>query len=171
MHLDIDCVQETSSIIDNSKESKKKNLVDILKTANLMQYNELFIRENIDLDILKGLNDDEYMDMFKEIGISTWGHWHQLKKAVQCSINENVTDEHELELGENVDESNEKEHDEEHNDISVHKIDDYSDDIEKAEENIEEDDPIDCAVCNSTTQHVCSLCGKKVCQIFLVSRI
>ena len=29
-----------------------------------------------------------------------------------------------------------------------------------------EEDPIDCAVCNSTTQHVCVLCGKNVCQIF-----
>ena len=29
-----------------------------------------------------------------------------------------------------------------------------------------EEDPISCAVCNTTTQHVCVLCGKKVCQIF-----
>ena len=69
MHGDMDFVQET--ILYNSKEPKKKNLVDILKTANLMQYNALFIKENIDLDIMKGLNDDEYMDMFKEIGPST----------------------------------------------------------------------------------------------------
>ena len=99
MHGDMDFVQET--ILYNSKEPKKKNLVDILKTANLMQYNDLFTKENIDLDILKGLNDDEYMDMFKEIGISTWGHRHKLKKAVQCSINETVTkvtDEHEVEV-------------------------------------------------------------------------
>ena len=105
MHGDIDFVQETTTI--NSKGPKKKNLVDILKTANLMQYNALFIKENIDLDILKGLNDDECMDMFREIVISTWGHRHQLKKAVQCLINETVTDEHEVELGENVDKSNE----------------------------------------------------------------
>ena len=133
-----------------------------------MQYNDLFIKENIDLDILRGLNDDEYMDMFREIGISTWGHRHQLKKAVQCSINETVTDEHEVELGENVDKSNEIEHDEDQNEISVHEIDDYSNDIEieEAQDNTEEDDPIDCAVCISTTEHVYSLCIKKVCQIF-----
>ena len=71
----------------NSNESKKNNLVDILTTADLMQFNDLFVKENIDLDMLKGLNDDEYMDIFREIGISTWGHRHQLKKAVQCSIN------------------------------------------------------------------------------------
>ena len=54
------------------------------------------------------------------------------------------------------------------NTMVFHKIDVYSEDIEieEAEENIEEDDPIDCAVCNSTTQHVCSLCGKRVCKIF-----
>ena len=28
------------------------------------------------------------------------------------------------------------------------------------------EDPIECAVCNSTTQHVCVLCGKNICQIF-----
>ena len=170
MHGDIDFVQETTTILNNTKEPKKKNLVDILKTANLMQYNELFIKENIDLDILKGLNDDEYMDMFREIGISTWGHRHQLKKAVQCSIKETVnkaTDEHQVELGETVDESNEIEQDEDQNDVSAQEIDDYSNDIEVEEAQfIIEDDPIDCAVCNSTTQHVCSLCGKKVCQIF-----
>ena len=136
-----------------------------------MQYNDLFVKENIDLDMLKGLNDDEYMDMFREIGISTWGHRHQLKKAVQCSINETVnkvTEEHELELDENVVENSEIEHDEDQIEISVHEIDYYSNDIEieDAQDKIEENDPIDCAVCNSTTQHVCSLCGKKVCQIF-----
>ena len=52
--------------------------------------------------------------------------------------------------------------------ISVHEINDYSNDIEieEAHNSTEEDDPINCAVCNSTTQHVCILCGKKVCQIF-----
>ena len=65
MHRDIDFVQETTTI--NSKGPEKKNLVDILKTANLMQYNDLFIKENIDLDILKGLNDDECMDMFNPL--------------------------------------------------------------------------------------------------------
>ena len=127
-----------------------------------MQYNDLFVKENIDLDMLKGLNDDEYMDIFREIGISTWGHRHQLKKAVQCSINETVnkvTEGHELELDENVVENSKIEHDEHQIEISVHEI-------EEVQDNIEENDPIDRAVCNSTTQHVCSLCGKKVCQIF-----
>ena len=129
-----------------------------------MQYNDLFIKENIDLDILRGLNDDEYMDMFREIVISTWGHRHQLKKAVQCSIKETVNkviDEHEVDLGENVDEINEIELDEDQNEVLAHDIG-----IEETQDNIEEDDPINCAVCNSTKQHVCSLCGKKVCQIF-----
>ena len=70
--------------------------------------------------------------MFREIGISTWGHRHQLKKAVQCSINETVnkvTEEHELELDENVVENSEIEHDEDQIEISVHEIDDYSNDI------------------------------------------
>ena len=38
--------------------------------------------------------------------------------------------------------------------------------IEEEEALNMEEDPIDCAVCNTTTQHVCVLCGKKVCQIF-----
>ena len=28
------------------------------------------------------------------------------------------------------------------------------------------EDPIDCAVCQSTTQHFCTICQKKVCVIF-----
>ena len=93
------------------------------------------------------------------------------ENAIQCSINKTVkqvTEEHELELDENVVENSKIEHDEDQIEISVHEIDDYSNDIEieEAQDNIEEDDPIDCAVCNSTTQHVCSLCGKNVCQIF-----
>ena len=59
MHGDINFVEETTSILSNSNEPKKKNLVDILTTADLMQYNDLFVKENIDLDMLKGLNDDE----------------------------------------------------------------------------------------------------------------
>ena len=68
------------------------------------------------------------------------------ENAVQCSINKTVnkvTEEHELELDENVVKNSDIEHDEDQIDISVHEI-----------------------VCNSTTQHVCSFCGKKVCQIF-----
>ena len=41
--------------------------------------------------MLKDLNDDEYMDMFKELGISTWGHRRMLKKAVQ-DIKDNIDD-------------------------------------------------------------------------------
>ena len=98
-----------------------------MTTADQMQYNDLFVKENIDLDMLKGLNDDEYMDIFREIGISTWGHRHQLKKAVQCSINETVnkvTEEHKLQLDENVVENSEIEHDEDQIEISVNEIDD-----------------------------------------------
>ena len=47
-----------------------------------MQYDELFRKENINLEILQGLNDREFMDMFKELGIMSWGHRHQLKKAI-----------------------------------------------------------------------------------------
>ena len=43
---------------------KSSNLVDVLKTTNLMQYDELFRKQDIDLEMLKGLNDTEFMDMF-----------------------------------------------------------------------------------------------------------
>ena len=43
---------------------KSSNLVDVLKTTNLMQYDELFRKQDIDLEMLKGLNDIEFMDMF-----------------------------------------------------------------------------------------------------------
>ena len=38
--------------------------------------------------MLSSLNDSEFMNMFRDIGISTWGHWHQLKKAVQTTLDE-----------------------------------------------------------------------------------
>ena len=78
--------KETVVEVSNLNVSKKSNLVDVLKTTNLMQYDELFRKENIDLEMLQGLNDTEFMDMFKELGIMSWGHRHQSKKAVQSSI-------------------------------------------------------------------------------------
>ena len=67
-----------------------------------MNYNEVFINENIDLEMLKGLNDAEFNDMFKELGISTWGHRHQLKKAVQCFIADASNETNEVEKDINV---------------------------------------------------------------------
>ena len=64
-------------VTNNSNVSKKSNnLVDVLKSTNLMQYEELFKKENTYLEILQGLNDTEFMDMFKELGIMSWGHRH-----------------------------------------------------------------------------------------------
>ena len=145
----VENVIETENVRENRKP--KKNLVDVLKNINLMQYSELFLKENIDLEMLKSLNDDEFMNMFRDIGISTWGHRHQLKKAVQNTLDEShenisIIDD-EVECGEvEVDESN-------------------KDDLACSETD-EEADPIDCAVCASTTQHFCVLCEKKVCVIF-----
>ena len=69
--------KETVVDVTNSTVSKKSNnLVDVLKSTNLMQYDELFKNENIDLEMLQGLNDTEFMDMFKELGIMSWGHIH-----------------------------------------------------------------------------------------------
>ena len=32
------------------------------------------------------------------------------------------------------------------------------------------EDPFDCAVCQSTTQHFCTICPKKVCVIFCIEQ-
>ena len=41
VHGDQEVSGETDARIDNSKQTKKKNLVDVLKSINLMQYNEV----------------------------------------------------------------------------------------------------------------------------------
>ena len=56
----------------------------------MVQYNDLFMKENVDLEMLTKLTDGEYMDMFKELGINSWGHRHKLKKAVQV-LNSDVS--------------------------------------------------------------------------------
>ena len=93
-------IKDTVVDVTNSNVSNKSNnLVDVLKSTNLMQYEELLKKENIDLEILQGLNDTEFMDMFKELGIMSWGHRHQLKKGVQSFIDtfDETTKEHQQE--------------------------------------------------------------------------
>ena len=52
------------TVVDISNVNVSKEIVDVLKTTNLMQCDELFRKQDIDLEMLKGLNDSKFMDMF-----------------------------------------------------------------------------------------------------------
>ena len=81
------CSNETVGDVSNLIASNKSNLVEVFKTTNLMQYDELFRKDNIDLEMLQGLSD--FIDMFKELGLMSWGYKLQLKKALRSSIDTN----------------------------------------------------------------------------------
>ena len=52
-------VVEPDIVRENPKP--KKNIIDVLKSINLLLYSEIFLNKNIDLEILKSLNDSEYV--------------------------------------------------------------------------------------------------------------
>ena len=47
------------------------------------EYAGVFKKENIDVEMLIDLDTDEFMNMTKELGITTWGHRQKLKKAIK----------------------------------------------------------------------------------------
>ena len=49
-------------------------LDDILKSVALAEYTGVFKKENIDVEMLIDLDTDEFMNMTKKLGITTWGH-------------------------------------------------------------------------------------------------
>ena len=46
-------------------------------------YLSLFVEENINMTMLLDLDTEEFMNMTKELGISTWGQRRNLKKAIE----------------------------------------------------------------------------------------
>ena len=46
----------------------------------------MFERENVDLAMFLQMKDTDYMDMFKDLGISAWGDRFKIKQAVRNSM-------------------------------------------------------------------------------------
>lgn len=65
---------------------REQTLNDLLKKENLEKCISLFERENVDLAMLLQMKDTDYMDMFKDLGISAWGNRFKIKKAVRNSM-------------------------------------------------------------------------------------
>ena len=57
------------------------SIEDILKDLSMECYKELFDKNDIDLFMLQSLNEDEFLNMFQSIGITSWGHRLKLKKG------------------------------------------------------------------------------------------
>ena len=68
---------------NNSAKKGKTALEIILDNAGLMNYIDLFTKEDIDAEMLTDLNTDEFMNMTKELGIATWGQRRNLTKALE----------------------------------------------------------------------------------------
>ena len=91
--------------------------------------------------MLKDLRPEEFMDMVKDIGISLWGDRHKLKRAIEEVKKENqeMTKETIIE----------------------------TDDVESTVvDEVPDDQPKTCELCEQSTQHFCITCGKKVCNLF-----
>ena len=149
------------------------------KELGLETYKEVFDKEMIDLKMLLELNEGEFMEMVRDIGMIPWGHRHTLRKAV-----ENINKNNKIVIDDN---SNDKNHSmlEEPQSKSSHEellmeedsigdeelvLEEYS-----VDENIEENSLFDvgakkfnlnCSLCEKTTQHRCTICGHMVCNLF-----
>ena len=64
---------------------RKENIFamkQVLESAGLSQFNDLFIEQCIDLEMLFDLKPEEFSNMLTSIGIIAWGHRHNLSRAV-----------------------------------------------------------------------------------------
>ena len=69
----------------NTTEVKKDEftLENVLKDIGLEIYIETFQREQINLEMLFDFEEEEFLSMFKDIGIGPFGHRRTLKKTIQ----------------------------------------------------------------------------------------
>ena len=138
----------------------------------------MFETEKIDLDMLLDLRDEEMMDMFKNIGIVSWGIRHKFKRAVEdlkpkkddVNIENKTNEEHNIPKMNDNDGKGKANY----NDSTLDDIEDEvfsnSEDLEgeTAITDIEEDETSsnECPLCRDSTQHHCRKCGKLVCILF-----
>lgn len=94
--------------------------------------------------MLLDLNTEEFMNMTKELGLSTWGQRRNLKKAIEDhkAKNENLVE----------------------SDKYVEDVDSYVEDVDNHVENVIVED--ECELCQNSTQNKCKKCKKQVCNLF-----
>ena len=92
--------------------------------------------------------------MIKDIGINAWGHQSQIKRDIEDMQNGTLI----------LNESNEATLEE-----GIEPEPTLEEEVTSQEKNIVGDDEPTrkaCKLCESSTQHCCTLCGKKVCTIY-----
>ena len=129
-------------------------LDEVLENAGLGRFRHLFDKENIDISMLLDLDTDEFMNMAKELGISSWGERRNLKKAVQ---------DHKWKI-ENQVEANQGNSEE--NSVENHDATTFDNDKTQVENVCEGLEIKECELCKSSTQHKCRVCKKQVCNLF-----
>ena len=133
-----------------STDPPANELKNILEYAGLGAYLSLFVEENINMTMLLDLDTEEFKNMTKELGISTWGQRRNLKKAIEDHKAKNKNLE---ELDNHVEDV----------DNYVEDVYNYVEDIDNNVDNVEKDA---CELCQNSTQHKCKKCNKQVCNLF-----
>ena len=72
-----------STVVQEKSPQRLICVNDVLDAINLVEYKSLFEAEKINLAMLLDLRPDEFMEMFKDIGIVPWGHRRLLRKAIE----------------------------------------------------------------------------------------
>ena len=121
----------------------------------------------IDLQILLNLKPEQFMEMVRDIGIVPWGHRHQLRESLEVlkekSNRKDLT---------TVDKPANASTDEPTLTIEEHDYNSLDDPTEETTELLVEETPTtlearkDCELCDKSSQHHCTICGKKVCNLF-----
>ena len=131
--------------------------------------------------MLVDLDTEEFMNMTKELGITTWGQRRKLRKAIEelkNSMNEEIPKEPSAEYceaemedggnGDDIEETTLSQHEQTGpEEVPVNGEGPVPEDLEEeaAITDIEEDETsvIECPLCRDSSQHHCRKCGKLVC--------
>ena len=63
------------------------SLAELLTENGLREYLQVFSTQKIDLEMLLNLEPDDFSEMFRDIGITPWGHRFKLRKALDVLKN------------------------------------------------------------------------------------
>ena len=160
--------QEHSSKTSNVGPVRFSNLTEVLESLDLMKYDGVFRNENINLGMLLDLQVEEFNEMFKDIGINSWGHRRMIRKIIEELKNPtNCQD-----TVESIDKTDAIVTNKPLEDIDLGMETEIidNDDMDVVNRAPEHDDNYpwfkECELCENTTQHFCSLCGEKVCNLY-----
>ena len=178
-------LEETAVTIQAESPPSTIKLGDVLESVGLEDFENVFISEHIDMEMLLDLGDEELMDMFRSIGIGAWGLRHNLKRALQDIKKKNqktANDDKQVdvEYSPNVHEINPPQEL-----ILSEPFSSFNSAVSNTEDTLvegtfdghlynildaTEDDAntseLECPVCRDSSQHHCRKCWKLVCNLY-----